>query len=172
MTERGFSSSRRPGTIDTHAHVYPAAYLDQLEKTGVRPETTAITGGPRADSTDEDLSTHLRWMTVPRPRRRYSRSPRRSRPAVSPMIVDHHLEWVNGAPVEDAIAVLQLLKAGIPNRYPNLRFHIAHLVGDLPFLAQRIEDKYADRGAFPALPLQMLRRMWFDAASFHQPSRD
>ncbi|SDS34507.1 amidohydrolase family protein [Microlunatus soli] len=90
--------------------------------------------------------------------------------AFSPMITEPRLEWVNGAPVEDATATLQLLKADIPGRYPRIRFHIAHLGGDLPFLAQRIEDNYADWNAFPASPVQTLRAMWFDAANFHTPS--
>ncbi|CAB0571405.1 hypothetical protein FRC0141_02148 [Corynebacterium diphtheriae] len=50
--------------------------------------------------------------------------------AHSTMIQGAGLEWVNGAPVEDATAVLQLLKE------------------DMPFLAQHIEDW----GALPALP--------------------
>lgn len=266
MTDSG-SDSARPA-IDTHAHVYPAAYLDRLEQIGVRPETTKIARGLRADSTDEDLGTRLSWMdraevekqilavtpqapagpeaassldaarmindeyarivrthpgrflaygALPLPhvdaslaeiprifddlgcvgvsittvlRGPVSVADERFEPvwqalddrsaivnihatgsgALSPMITDHRLEWVNGAPVEDAIAVLQLLKAGIPNRYPHLRFHIAHLAGDLPFLAQRIEDNFEDWGAFPASPNRTLQGMWFDAANFHEPS--
>lgn len=90
--------------------------------------------------------------------------------ACSPLITDHALGWVNGAPVEDATAVLQLLKADVPARYPNLRFHVAHLGGDLPFLFQRLEDNYEDWGTFEHSPQQALRRMWFDAANFHEPS--
>ena len=60
------------------------------------------------------------------------------------MINQADLAWVNGAPVEDATAVLQLLKAEIPHRYPNIRFHIAHLGGDLAFLSQRLEDNFED----------------------------
>lgn len=86
--------------------------------------------------------------------------------AHSAPMTEHNLVWVNGAPVEDAIATLHLLKADIPNRYPNLRIHIAHLGGDLPFLARRIEDNYEDWNAFPASPAATLRKMWFDAANF------
>lgn len=82
----------------------------------------------------------------------------------------HGLTWVNGAPVEDGIVSLQLLKADYPNLFPNIRFHIAHLGGDIPFLAQRIEDNYEDWGAFPASPAETLRNMWFDAANFFGPS--
>lgn len=90
--------------------------------------------------------------------------------ACAPTITGHHLEWVNGAPVEDATATLQLLKAGIPQSYPNMTFHIAHLGGDLAFLAQRIEDNYTDWGSFPSSPREAMRAMFFDAANFHEPS--
>ncbi len=59
--------------------------------------------------------------------------------------------------MEDATAVLQLLKEDIPNRYPHIRFHIAHLGGDVPFLTQRIEDNFEDWSAFPHSPAQTLR---------------
>ena len=84
----------------------------------------------------------------------------------APPISAHQLTWVNGAPVEDAVAALHLLKADYPNKFPNLRFHIAHLGGDIPFLAQRIQDNYEDWQAFPASPKETLRKMWFDAANF------
>lgn len=90
--------------------------------------------------------------------------------ACSPLIADHGLAWVNGAPVEDATAVLHLLKADVPARFPHLRFHIAHLGGDLAFLSQRLEDNHEDWDAFPSSPNAALRRMWFDAANFHEPS--
>lgn len=90
--------------------------------------------------------------------------------ANSPWLLDHNLEWVNGAPVEDATATLELLKADIPRRFPNITFHVAHLGGDLPMLAQRIEDNYEDWDAFPASPNETLRTFFFDAANFHEPS--
>ena len=90
--------------------------------------------------------------------------------ACSALIADAGLAWVNGAPVEDATAVLQLLKADVPRRFDQIRFHIAHLGGDLPFLAQRIEDNYEDWAAFASSPRAALQRMWFDAANFHEPS--
>lgn len=85
-------------------------------------------------------------------------------------IADHELTWVNGAPMEDAIATLQLLKADLPHRHPHIRFHVAHLGGDLPFLAQRLEDNYDDWGSFARSPRESLRQMWFDAANFFTPS--
>ena len=90
--------------------------------------------------------------------------------ACSPHIRDHHLEWVNGALVEDATATLQLLKADVPGRFPNITFHVAHLGGDLPFMAQRHEDNYTDWDAFPRSPRETLSNVFFDAANFHEPS--
>lgn len=87
------------------------------------------------------------------------------------MINDYGLEWVVGAPIEDTIAPLQLLKKNFPKKYPNLRFHVAHLGGALPFFMQRIEDNYSDWAAFDESPTQNLRsRFWYDTANFHEPS--
>lgn len=88
----------------------------------------------------------------------------------SQWLLDHHLEWVNGAPLEDATATLELLKADVPRRFPKITFRVAHLGGDLPMLAQRIEDNYEDWDAFPASPNETLRHFYFDAANFHEPS--
>lgn len=91
--------------------------------------------------------------------------------ANSPMINDFHLEWVVGAPIESMLATLQLLKNDIPSKYPNIKFHISHLGGALPFLMQRIEDNFEDWDAFKSSPLEMLtEHFWFDTANFHKPS--
>lgn len=87
------------------------------------------------------------------------------------LVNDYHLEWVIGAPIEDMILPLIVLKKDLPNRYPQIKFHIAHLGGGLPFLMQRIEDNYEDWNAFTSSPTKMLKEhFWFDAANFHQPS--
>src|SRR5699024_4361338 len=90
--------------------------------------------------------------------------------AGSPLIADHGLARVNGAPVEDTTAVLHLLQADVPRRVPEIRLHIAHLGGALPFLARRIEDNYVDGNAFPSSPGAAVRGMWFDAANCHKPA--
>lgn len=53
--------------------------------------------------------------------------------ANSPMLNDFGLEWVVGAPVEDMLVTLQLLKNRLPQKYPQLQFHIAHLGGGVAF---------------------------------------
>lgn len=91
--------------------------------------------------------------------------------AHSHLVNDYNLEWVIGAPIEDIIAPLQLLKNDFPKRFPNLKFHIAHLGGGLPFLLQRIEDNYEDWDAFSQSPTKSLKEnFWFDTANFHEPA--
>lgn len=254
--------------IDTHAHVYPARYLDLLEELGADPATTKIARGLHADDTDADIERRLAMMDAagvrlqvlsatpqtpqladPAKAARAARAindiyrdllaryPERFRAlgtlplphveeslaeiayvmddlgwkgvalnafvgasgaltdealqpvfeeldrrgavvylhpaglsAGCPAISEHELTWVNGAPMEDAIATLHLLKADYPHRFPRIRFHVAHLGGDLPFLAQRIQDNYDDWGSFESSPAQTLRTIWFDAANFFTPS--
>lgn len=90
--------------------------------------------------------------------------------ANSAMVNDAGLKWVVGAPIEDGLAGLQLLKAGIPQKFPNIQFHIAHLGGFLPFMMQRIEDNYNDWDAFEQSPWQSFEQFWFDTANFHAPA--
>lgn len=254
--------------IDTHAHVYPESYLDELERIGVPASSTAVARGINQSDSPDNMRTRLDMMDaagvdiqvlsavpqlamVPDPKASthatqmvndiYARllheyegrflaygalpvphadasiaeldrviddlgfvgvalptviagsltladasldplwealNERSARVYVhatgggaqSPLLNDHGLEWVNGAPIEDAIAVLHLMKADVPSRFPDIRFHVAHLGGDLPFLARRIEDNYEDWHAFARSPLEMMRRMHFDAANFHGPS--
>jgi predicted TIM-barrel fold metal-dependent hydrolase len=89
---------------------------------------------------------------------------------LSPMVNDFRLEWVVGAPFEDSLAALQLLKADIPHKFPNIKFHVAHLGGVVAFLMQRIEDNYTGWKAFPRSPTAELKKMWFDTANFHGPA--
>lgn len=87
--------------------------------------------------------------------------------AMTPLVNDYQLEWVVGAPIEDLLVTLQLLKTEYATRFPNLRFHIAHLGGGISFQMQRILDNYEDWGSFKTNPLTTLRQaFWFDAANF------
>lgn len=254
--------------IDTHAHVFPASYLDFLQEHGRPEREIAIARGLNADSSDAELRSRVEWMNragvatqiiavtpqvpslpdaadsltaarlindeyarivndypgrffaygalpLPHIEQTLAEIPRifdelgflgvsistvtmgdffLNDPSLDPvwealnernaivnihptgtgacseMINGAHLEWVNGAPVEDATATLQLMKADVPRRFPNITFHIAHLGGDLPFIARRIEDNYEDWDAFAASPMQQMRQMYFDAANFHEPS--
>lgn len=89
--------------------------------------------------------------------------------ALSPLVNDYHLEWVVGAPIEDMLVTLQLLKNDMPKRFPNLKFHIAHLGGGISYQMQRILDNYEDWHSFKDNPLTTLKKsFWFDAANFSE----
>ncbi len=264
----GSARTARHSVVDTHAHVYPASYLDFLESHGVDKESTAIARNLNASDDDKEMSARLRQMdaagvqwqilsatpqspwlddaaaaveaarmvndiyagliekypgrfkayaavpffqpeeaiaetaraldelgflgvavnTLPSETRALTDSEfeplfeelnRREavlyihptgNAAFSKPMSEHYLTWVNAAPTEDTIAALHLLKADYINKYPKIKFHIAHLGGDLPFLAQRIEDNYEDWDSFPESPRESLKKMWFDAANFFGPS--
>lgn len=91
--------------------------------------------------------------------------------ALSPMVNDYDQEWVVGAPIEDMLATLQLLKREFPQKFPHLRFHIAHLGGGISFQMQRILDNYEDWHSFSHHPLETLQKhFWFDTANFLEAS--
>lgn len=50
------------------------------------------------------------------------------------------MEWAIGAPFEDQIAVLRLIRSGMVQRYPRITWIVPHLGGTLPFLYDRIEQ--------------------------------
>jgi predicted TIM-barrel fold metal-dependent hydrolase len=83
----------------------------------------------------------------------------------SHIIADSGLTWPLGAPVEDAVCAMQLLRAEFPKRYPRLKIILPHLGGFLPFLRYRL-DKGGQRrtpGAEP--PSVQLRKFWYDTAN-------
>ncbi|PTG45122.1 amidohydrolase family protein [Staphylococcus chromogenes] len=91
--------------------------------------------------------------------------------AQSPLINDYGLEWVIGAPLESTFITLHLIKNEIPQKYPNIQFHISHLGGALPFFMTRIKDNYEDWHAFNVDPYELLnRQFWFDTANFQGSS--
>jgi len=88
----------------------------------------------------------------------------------SPMINDFDLTWLIGAPIEDTVDVVHLIRAGVPTRYPNMKIVNAHLGGALPMLLQRLDNKYQrDLGELTELPSTTARRMWYDTVSHNYP---
>jgi len=82
------------------------------------------------------------------------------------------LTWNLGATVEDTVAAAQLLFAGIPVRYPNVKIVIAHLGGALPMVLSRLDDR-----PDPALdvelleqPSEMAKRLWYDTIGHGNPA--
>jgi len=78
----------------------------------------------------------------------------------SPLV---HARWMIGAPIEDTIAVTDLITHGIPSRYPNLKIVVPHLGGALPLLMQRLDNQYPwEAPETPELPSIAAKRMWYD----------
>lgn len=92
--------------------------------------------------------------------------------ACSPLVRDHHLTWMVGAPFEDTIAVMQLITAGYPTRYPDLKIISSHLGGALPMLPLRADDHVSwEAPDIPEPPSVAMRRLWYDTVSHcHVPA--
>jgi predicted TIM-barrel fold metal-dependent hydrolase len=84
----------------------------------------------------------------------------------SPLIQQHNMTWMVGAPIEDTIAVAHLILHGIPSRYPRLRIINSHLGGALPMLLQRMDNQVSWESPRTAeKPSVAARRMWYDSVS-------
>jgi 6-methylsalicylate decarboxylase len=92
--------------------------------------------------------------------------------ACSPLISEHHLTWMVGAPIEDTISVMHLITNGVPMRYPNIKIINSHLGGALPMLVQRADDQYHwEAPDTPEPPSVSARRMWYDTVGHgHVPA--
>ncbi|WP_157247137.1 amidohydrolase family protein [Nonomuraea typhae] len=73
------------------------------------------------------------------------------------------LRWMLGAPVEDSVAALTLVREGVPQRFPRLRILVPHLGGALPMLARRIDHQSGEPLA------EALRLLYYDTACFAHP---
>jgi len=87
--------------------------------------------------------------------------------AYSPLIAKYKMIWMIGAPVEDTVAVLHLITAGIPKRFPQLKIITAHVGGALPMLLDRLDSistwEYPE---IPEKPSIAARRMWYDTVDY------
>jgi predicted TIM-barrel fold metal-dependent hydrolase len=92
--------------------------------------------------------------------------------ARSPLVSDHHITWMVGAPFEDTIAAMQLITAGYLQRDPNVRIICSHLGGALPMIPLRADDHVEwEAPDTPEVPSRAMRRMWYDTVSHcHAPA--
>jgi len=83
--------------------------------------------------------------------------------AYSPLISEHRLTWMIGAPIEDTIAVMHLITRGIPQEFPNLKIINTHLGGSVPVLMQRLDNISTwEYPSIPEKPSIAVRKMWYD----------
>ncbi|WP_372411728.1 amidohydrolase family protein [Streptomyces luteireticuli] len=94
--------------------------------------------------------------------------------AGSRLVTDFHLTWSVGAPLEDTVAVAHLIRAGVPGRFPRIRFVVCHLGGALPMLLRRMDNQHAWEWQAPDVaeqPSATARRLWYDSVGHgHAPA--
>ncbi|KAA6178703.1 amidohydrolase family protein [Pseudomonas marginalis] len=88
-----------------------------------------------------------------------------------PRLTAFYLENLIGNPMETGVAAAHLVMAGIPERYPDIRFCLAHAGGTFPSLVGRMERGFDTQrpGVDTALerPLQSARRFYVDNIAHH-----
>ena len=57
--------------------------------------------------------------------------------ACSPLVTEHKITWMVGAPFEDTIAAMQLITSGHLQKYPGVKIICSHLGGALPMITRR-----------------------------------
>jgi 6-methylsalicylate decarboxylase len=92
--------------------------------------------------------------------------------ACSPLVSEHHITWMVGAPFEDTIAAMQLITSGHLQRFPNVRIICSHLGGALPMIPLRADDHVAwEAPDTPEAPSHAVHRLWYDTVSHcHAPA--
>ncbi|GAA0936702.1 amidohydrolase family protein [Nonomuraea longicatena] len=92
--------------------------------------------------------------------------------AGSPLISQHRLTWSIGAPIEDTVAIMGLILAGVPSRFPRMRILASHLGGALPMLLQRADNQVGwEAPDTPEKPSLAARRLWYDSVGHgHVPA--
>jgi len=88
-----------------------------------------------------------------------------------PRLAVFYLQNLVGNPYETGVAATHLVMAGIPARYPGIRFCLAHAGGIFPALCGRLERGYETKRPGMDMeverPLQAARRFWCDCIAHH-----
>jgi len=91
-----------------------------------------------------------------------------------PRLAAFYLENLVGNPYETGVAATHLVMAGIPARYPNIRFCLAHAGGIFPAICGRLEKGFETKRPGVDMqverPLQAARRFWCDCIAHHPSS--
>ena len=92
--------------------------------------------------------------------------------ACSPLVSEHRITWMVGAPFEDTIAAMQLITSGHLQRYPAVKIICSHLGGALPMITRRADDHIAwEAPDTPEAPSEAVHRLWYDTVSHcHAPA--
>jgi len=85
-------------------------------------------------------------------------------------MTDYWLMPLVGFLFDTTLAAAKLVFAGIPERYPNIKWVLSHLGGAIPYLAERLDrgwEAFPDcRADISRRPSEYLRRFYFDTVNF------
>jgi len=91
-------------------------------------------------------------------------------PASVSGMTEYWLTALVGFLFDSSLAAAHLVFAGIPERYPRIRFVLAHLGGAIPYIAERLDRgwrAFADcRGHLQRAPSSYLRDFYYDTVNF------
>jgi len=83
---------------------------------------------------------------------------------------DYWLMPLVGFLFDTTLAAAKLVFAGVPERYPNIKWVLSHLGGAIPYLAERLDrgfEAFPDcRADIQKKPSEYLRRFYFDTVNF------
>lgn len=75
-----------------------------------------------------------------------------------------------GFPLDTTLAAARLVFAGVPERFPDIRWLLAHLGGAIPYLAERLDRGFHAfrecRAQISEPPSAHLRRFYYDTVNF------
>ncbi|KPF92394.1 hypothetical protein IP81_06645 [Novosphingobium sp. AAP83] len=83
----------------------------------------------------------------------------------SPQVNDWGLTICAGASMEDSVAAMHLIAAGIPGRFPDVRFIVPHFGGILPMLLNRLDGQMPHDG-LAEKPSVTARRFYYDTVGW------
>ncbi len=85
-------------------------------------------------------------------------------------MMDYWLMPLVGFPWDTTLAAAKLVFAGVPERYPRIRWVLAHLGGAIPYIAERLDRGYEAfaecRRHIGQPPSGYLRRFYYDTVNF------
>lgn len=83
---------------------------------------------------------------------------------------DYWLMPLVGFLMDTTLATAHLVFAGVPERYPNIRWVLGHLGGAIPYLAERLDRGYEAfaecRANITKPPTEYLKQFYFDTVNF------
>ena len=85
-------------------------------------------------------------------------------------MMDYWLMPLVGFPWDTTLAAAKLVFAGVPERYPRIRWALAHLGGAIPYIAERLDRGYEAfaecRRHIGRPPSSYLKRFYYDTVNF------